>query len=122
MDLFLHHLAIHQDVQETLYQEVLENIGTEGRVTEESLRNMRYLKACIKESMRISPIFASTGRRTTVDMELGGYYIPKGTKAIRYNYFSAMDAQNFDEPEAFKPERWIRGSKCRKPSDPFAHL
>ncbi|KAF9202132.1 hypothetical protein BGZ49_007669 [Haplosporangium sp. Z 27] len=46
----------------------------------DQIRNLRYLTACINESMRLRPV-AATGlpREVTKDTVMGGYRIPKGT-------------------------------------------
>ena len=47
-----------QDVQEKLRAE----IGQFETVDEKSLAKMRYLKACMKEAMRIAPVSAQNGK------------------------------------------------------------
>ena len=46
-----HELALHQDKQERLYQEIRNVIGN-GNHDVNSLAKMFYLKACVKESLR----------------------------------------------------------------------
>ena len=108
--ILLYHLATNPAKQESLYQEILKHVGKEGDLTEQSLAEMRYLKACLQESQRIAPVVNATLRRTQVDMVLGGYQIPKGTLVLRNGIISSTSGENYDEPEKFLPERWIRGN------------
>ena len=42
------------------------------------------------------------------DMEIGGYYFPKGTNIFISPLMLGMDERNHPEAEKFKPERWTR--------------
>jgi cytochrome P450 len=49
----LYHLAKNPDQQEELFQEIYRHLpGKEQPVTSDILNELKYLKACIKESMR----------------------------------------------------------------------
>lgn len=75
----LYHMAIHEEIQEKLREEVMRVLPTpETPVTKEHLDAMPYLRAVIKESMRLAPIIISVMRRSTKDLVLSGYQIPKG--------------------------------------------
>lgn len=43
----------------------------------ESLNRIPYLKACLKESMRVQPVTEGNMRAAAKDIVLGGYQIPK---------------------------------------------
>lgn len=47
-------------------------------ITNEILENATYLKAVIKENMRLASIAGGNMRQTVKDMVLCGYQIPKG--------------------------------------------
>ena len=52
----LYYLAKNPDKQERLRQEVLSVVGPKGTtVTASALNDLHYLKACIKESLRLMP-------------------------------------------------------------------
>ena len=61
----LYHLAVNQEKQEALYQEIREVVG-EGEVTEASFGRLKYLRACAQESHRLLPVVSGSGRRETV--------------------------------------------------------
>ena len=57
-----------------------------------------------------------------VEMTLGGYEIPIGTKVIRWGMISSNSSENFSNPEMFLPERWLRENSLYKKTSPFANL
>lgn len=53
---------------------------------------------------------------TYSDVTLNGYYIPTGAQIIPLQHFVHNDPNLWDEPEAFKPERFINAEgKVKKP-------
>jgi len=74
----LYNLARHPEVQEKLHQEVISVLGEDGDVTPGSLAKMSYLKACVKESSRLNPVFLANGRVLPTDVVLSGYLVPAG--------------------------------------------
>ncbi|XP_068083426.1 probable cytochrome P450 301a1, mitochondrial isoform X2 [Anabrus simplex] len=78
--MFLFNLANNPKKQEVLFQEV-KRLLPESRsqpVTMEIFNEMRYLRACLKESMRLNPINFGNLRRNPEDIVLSNYHIPKG--------------------------------------------
>jgi cytochrome P450 len=84
--------------------------------TYEQVRNMRYLKWCMNESLRLHPVVPANGRQALVDtvLPLGGgpegkdpLFIPAGT-LIGYNSYAMHRRTDFFGPDAaeFRPERW----------------
>lgn len=69
---------------------------------------MPYCDAVIHEVMRMKPIapllFPHT---TTVDTSVGGYAIPKDTMIMVNVYNIHHDPTKWDDPYAFKPERFL---------------
>eukprot|EP00092_Neocalanus_flemingeri_P107293 GFUD01137705.1.p1 GENE.GFUD01137705.1~~GFUD01137705.1.p1 ORF type:complete len:508 (-),score=128.83 GFUD01137705.1:562-2085(-) len=118
----LYHLANNPDKQELLYQEICDNIGPDGRMTESALAKMKYMKACQIESQRILPATFGTRRRVETDIVIAGYQIPKGTSVIRVGSTSSNDPTSFVNPEKFLPERWLRGCPERHSAHSFANI
>lgn len=118
----LYHLATNPDKQETLYQEICQTIGTSGHLTEADLVKMRYTKAVQMESQRIQPSVFGTSRMFEKDLVINGYNIPAGTTIVRAGHFTSMNPKNFEDPEKFRPERWLRSHSDRHKADSFANL
>ncbi|XP_015120970.1 cytochrome P450 CYP12A2 [Diachasma alloeum] len=124
----LYHIAINHRVQEKLRAEV-ENLLTEkiSPVTYDILNNIPYLKACIKESLRLIPIAIGNLRTMQKDVVIGGYQIPKGCDLIASHSVLAVSPEHFSQPGEFIPERWLRENtlatiKSAKEAHPFAYM
>nr|QWK52358.1 cytochrome P450 89A6-1 [Isatis tinctoria] len=98
------------EIQEKLYDEIKNVIGEEEskEIEEEEAHKMPYLKAVVLEGLRRHPPgHFVLPHSVTEDTVLGGYKVPKkGT----VNFMVAeigRDPAVWDEPMAFKPERFI---------------
>ncbi|XP_048752989.2 probable cytochrome P450 49a1 [Ostrea edulis] len=118
----LYHLAKNPLVQDRLYDEI-KQCCVHGEITASTLANMPYLKACIKESLRLVPPLRDGIRRyVEKDTVVAGYDIPRGTTLVFCNSVISNDKAYFPEPLAYKPERWLRSSPLRSNFHPFAIL
>ncbi|KAL9957728.1 hypothetical protein ACROYT_G034664 [Oculina patagonica] len=109
MQWMLYMMAKNPDKQEILRQEVLSVLGETTLATPTTIAQMPYLKAWLKETLRLYPVLSAIPRRPAEDLILSGYLIPGGTTQIEF-LTSAMgrDEKVFQDAEAFKPERWLR--------------
>ncbi|GAX82238.1 hypothetical protein CEUSTIGMA_g9666.t1 [Chlamydomonas eustigma] len=131
----LYDIASHNEVQKTLQTELrtaglLHEEGSPNRgrpITWEDLWGLPYFTAVLKESMRLHAIVATTStiREADRDVELGGYYVPKGTVVWAPLTCLHCSAHNWEDPLAFKPERWLvpKGAKgdSEKAFHPFGY-
>ncbi|XP_060078719.1 probable cytochrome P450 CYP44 [Ylistrum balloti] len=119
----LYHLAKYPDIQEKLHQELSSHIPTEGAISPDGLKDLHYLKACLKESFRfVYPVIVGTQRVLDNDVALSTYEIPAGT-TINLCISSICKNKNyFRNPDKFCPERWLRSNPNRDNSHPFAFL
>lgn len=109
MAILFYNLAMNPLAQETAAKEVTGLIGTDDPVTPATLAKMNYIKACVKESMRLNfPLSNGTERILTNDTVLSGYLVPKGTSVIMSSSRMSLNPAHFPDPFTFKPERWMR--------------
>ncbi|XDV35217.1 hypothetical protein PO909_005208 [Leuciscus waleckii] len=85
----------------------------------EHIKNMPYLKACLKESMRVSPSVPFTSRTLDKDTVLGDYTLPKGTVLMINSQAIGSNEEYFDNGKQFRPERWLEDKGS---INPFAHV
>ncbi|XP_049878400.1 probable cytochrome P450 49a1 [Pectinophora gossypiella] len=116
----LYQLSLRPEVQEKLYEEI--NRVLQGKPLKPGdINQMPYLKACVKEVLRMYPVVIGNGRQLTKDTVICGYNIPKGTQVIFQHYVMGNSDQYFSEAAEFKPERWLRRSSVLN-HHPFASL
>ncbi|KAL1459551.1 hypothetical protein WDU94_011520, partial [Cyamophila willieti] len=78
----LYQLSTHPDKQQTLYEEIKHFLpSNDTPITADILEEMQYLKAIIKETLRMYPVVLGNGRCMTKDTVLKGYNIPKGVSS-----------------------------------------
>ncbi|CAH0560855.1 unnamed protein product [Brassicogethes aeneus] len=119
----LYQLSQHEEKQENLHREILRILPeTNSQLTSEKLEQMNYLKACIKETMRLKPVVIGNGRCTTSDSIIAGYEIPKGVQIIFQHYVISNLDEYFTDSAKFMPERWLKTCPMSKEHHPFASL
>ena len=70
---------------------------------------LRCARDVIAEALRLRPPAWILGRRTTCDVRIGDWTLPKGAIAIAAPLLTHRDPALWREPEAFRPERWSNG-------------
>ncbi|XP_061378745.1 cytochrome P450 CYP12A2-like [Danaus plexippus] len=91
----LYLLATNPDKQDKLREEI------------KSQKVKKYLKAVLKESMRILPVASGNMRLTTKDYNILGYHIPKNVKVTFHHQTMSKSDKNFPRPLEYLPERWL---------------
>uniref|UniRef100_A0A7N0VBN2 Cytochrome P450 n=1 Tax=Kalanchoe fedtschenkoi TaxID=63787 RepID=A0A7N0VBN2_KALFE len=77
-------------------------------VEESHLPKLHYLNAVLKETHRLHPgLPLLIPRRPSETTDLYGYTIPQGTKIFINVWAIHRDAQLWDRPERFRPERFL---------------
>lgn len=73
------------------------------------VKNLPYLKACLDESLRLSPpVSRGLERKTPPEgMQILGESIPGNVTVSVPTYTAHRDPDIFPDPEAFRPERWL---------------
>ncbi|KAL2489413.1 Cytochrome [Forsythia ovata] len=99
----------HPEIMKKLQNEVRQVVGRKIEVEEEDLEKMPYLKAVMKESLRLHPpIPMLVPRESTQDSKVMGYHIAAGTQVIINAWAIARDPMQWENPEEFNPERFFK--------------
>ena len=97
MQWVLYMMAKNPDKQDILRQEVLSVLGDTTWATPATLAQMPYLKAWVRETLRLYP-FIAIPRRPTEDVVLSGYLIPGGTAEVDFLFFGmGRDEEVFEK-------------------------
>ncbi|XP_063537986.1 probable cytochrome P450 49a1 [Cydia strobilella] len=116
----LYQISLRPHVQEKIYSEVSQAL--QGRdLKPGDINQMPYLKACVKEVLRMYPVVIGNGRQLTKDTVICGYNVPKGTQVIFQHYVMGNSEENFTNAAEYRPERWLKRSPLDK-HNAFASL
>jgi cytochrome P450 len=66
-----------------------------------------YLTAVINETLRVRPVVARAGRVLSNELRIGPYDLPAGTNVLASISLTNYDPRIYDDPEAFRPERFL---------------
>ncbi|XP_013107495.1 cytochrome P450 CYP12A2 [Stomoxys calcitrans] len=105
-------LAKNPEKQAKLREEIMQLLPQKDSVfSEASFQNMPYLRACIKESLRIYPLVVGNARAQASDVVLSGYRVPKGTLVSMPSVSLLRDNTHYPRANEYLPERWLRATK-----------
>lgn len=107
---FIYQVAQHPRVLQRLRQEQTQVVGEENNFSAfspEQLKQMVFLEATIKETLRISPPSATVSRLLTKSVVLDGVLYEKGCVLIAEPRIAHILPEHFQEPEVFAPERFL---------------
>jgi cytochrome P450 len=105
----LYALGLYPDIQEKVFQDVRKcRAAPDGTVLSLSeVEAMDYLWAFLQEVLRFfSPVGMIT-RHTAQDEHWRGYTVPKGTRLCIPIHLLHRHADQWTEPDVFRPERWL---------------
>ncbi|XP_026292047.2 cytochrome P450 4V2-like [Frankliniella occidentalis] len=116
---FIYTLAIRQDIQDKIRQEMDDILGEDcGRLVEHSdLAHMQYTGRVIKETLRYFTTLPTFARTVSEDLPLpSGFTIPRGCQVAFWLPYVHRNPQWFPEPNKFDPDRFLpENSRGRHP-------
>ncbi|BFI30206.1 protein MpCYP829-like25 [Marchantia polymorpha subsp. ruderalis] len=115
-------LMKHPHVMKKVQQELDDVVGRERLVDESDMKNLAYLGAVARETLRLHPGSPVTVAHVcTKDTQVGGYDVRQNTSAFVNLYALHRDPKLWDNPLEFRPERWLHGELDHKRKE-FAYL
>jgi unspecific monooxygenase len=101
-------LALHSDIfaqAQALVDDVWQN---QGGITAVSLKDLTYLRAIVKETLRLYPVASgSTSLEAVENTVIEGIRIPRGARIFWSMLAAGRDPEEYPNPERFWPERWL---------------
>jgi len=117
----LYLLGMHPQAMMDTQSEVDEVLGHVGEPPSiEQVNNLVFIDQVIKEALRLYPPIHIGNRMTAEDMQLLGYQVPRESRVMYSIYLSHREAEFWEQPEEFKPNRFDRNLEARRP--PFTYI
>ncbi|CAN6195470.1 unnamed protein product [Urochloa humidicola] len=112
MEWVMAELVNHPVAMRRLQDEIRGAVGFAGSVSEDHLDKLPYLKAVIKETLRLHvPVPLLVPRETMKDTELLGYHVPARTRVLINAWAINRDTAAWGhDAEEFVPERFVGSS------------
>ncbi|KAL4644275.1 hypothetical protein ACB092_02G152900 [Castanea dentata] len=89
-------------------QELADVVGLDRRVEEGDFDKLKYLKCCLKETLRLHPPIPLLLHETSEDAEVAGYYIPAKSRVMINAWAIGRDNNSWEDAETFKPSRFLQ--------------
>ncbi|XP_058206005.1 xanthotoxin 5-hydroxylase CYP82C4-like [Rhododendron vialii] len=101
-------LLNHNKCLKLVQQELDMHVGRERWVEESDIKDLIYLQAVLKETLRLYPSGPlSIPRESIEDCHVAGYFVPKGTRLIVNVWKLHRDPRVWTHPCEFQPERFL---------------
>ncbi len=101
----LHQIGGNPEIERRVHEE-LDAVCGDRPLAQEDLASLLYMRAVLKETMRMyGPAWLVT-RTTTRPVVLDGHPIPEGADVVYSPYLHQHDPAVYADPAVFDPERW----------------
>ncbi|KAL2334927.1 hypothetical protein Fmac_016140 [Flemingia macrophylla] len=95
------------EVMSKVKKELAETIGVGKYVEESDIARLPYLRAVIKEGLRMHPPAPFIPRRAKRDVEVCGYMIPQGAQVLINKWSISRNPEVWENAHVFSPERFL---------------
>jgi len=120
---FFLYLFYYPKYQQKLYKEIESKIGLKRPTTHKDIDSLPLVQAAILETLRLATVAPlSIPHKTTTDTSLAGKNIPKNTMVILNLYSIHHNEDDWENPNEFKPERWLNVDGSLKPEKEFSFV
>jgi cytochrome P450 len=66
-----------------------------------------YMMAVVNETLRVRPVVPIVARILQQELQVGPYTLPAGTRVTPSIYLTNRNARVYEDPQAFRPERFL---------------
>lgn len=110
-------LAQRTDVQRRIRDEAADGLAAAS--TTGDLDLLPYTTATAREVLRLYPPIWLLGRQVAQPVSVGGRQLPAGAQVVFSPYLVQRDPRYWDDPDEFRPERFLDGSIPSRAYLPF---
>jgi cytochrome P450 len=111
-------LSLNPGIEARLHEE-LDGVLA-GRSPEPAdLARLPYLHVVMSEVLRLYPPAYVTARTSIEPCQIAGYDFPADTTFLLSQWVTHRDARFYDDPDTFRPERWLNGLAQRLPAGAY---
>uniref|UniRef100_A0A453NCE5 Uncharacterized protein n=1 Tax=Aegilops tauschii subsp. strangulata TaxID=200361 RepID=A0A453NCE5_AEGTS len=105
-------LLTHPEALQRARDEIDANVGTGRLVQESDMASLPYLQRVVKESLRLCPVGPLIPAHEAMeDCTVGGFRVRRGTMILVNSWAINRDADLWDSPTEFMPERFLDTAK-----------
>lgn len=109
----------HPEVERSLHDEI-DGVELPVHLQLDDLNRFTYTRRVIAEALRLYPPGWLLTRRAIGEDRIGNYTVPAGSDVFISPYLIHRHPDFWDEPDAFRPERFVTPQSQRYASIPFA--
>lgn len=105
-------MALNPHVQDKVFEEIQDKLG-DVEPTYDVISQLKYLEACIHETLRMFPPVGAIDRQALQPMTVRGIHIPADCGVILPIYTILHDPEYFSDPEVFNPDRYLEENMAK---------
>ena len=122
MSYVIYELAMHQDHQDTLFEEIENAKNNSDGLSYDAIQSLPYLDAIIHETLRRHPVVSFIERPCTKDYKLPNtdLVIKKGDVVRASNMGICFDPDIFPNPEEWNPDNFSKENRMNR--SPYSFL
>ncbi|KAL0446989.1 UNVERIFIED_CONTAM: cytochrome [Sesamum latifolium] len=108
------YLHDHQEALQELRDEhvaIRKRKAAEEPIDWNDIKSMKFTRAVVFETLRLATVINGVLRKTTKDVQLNGFTVPKGWRIYVYLRETNYDPLLYPEPLKFNPWRWLQDEK-----------
>ncbi|XVE85728.1 hypothetical protein DITRI_Ditri17bG0114200 [Diplodiscus trichospermus] len=109
LEWILARMVLHPEIQSKAQAEIDAVVGSFKEVSDTDIPKLPYVQAIVKETLRVHPPgpLLSWARLAIHHVHVGDNFVPAGTTAMVNMWAITHDEKVWEEPEKFKPERFM---------------
>ncbi|XP_062119277.1 3,9-dihydroxypterocarpan 6A-monooxygenase-like [Humulus lupulus] len=111
MEWAISELMTHPTAMAKARKEIDQVVGNKRIVEESDLPKLPYIRAIIKETLRLHPGGPFIARESSKDCTVAGYHVPANTRLFINTWAINRDPAHWDDPHRFIPERFMMEEK-----------